>query len=315
MQNTELPRRQFGHTELMVTPLCIGCAPLSSMPEIFGYSVDESQALDVLRAAFDCPIRYLDTAASYGDGASERHIGIVLRELGGLPPGYVVATKIDRDPATGDYSGEQAKRSIERSLRLLGLERLQIVFLHDPETARFEDIMALGGAVEVLARYRAQGIIQHIGVAGGPIDLMTRYVETGAFGAVLTHNRYTLLNRSAEPLIDLAVRRGLAVLNGAPYGGGMLAKGPEAFPRYAYRDASPATLERTRRMAALCAEYGVPLAAAALQFSLRDPRITSTVVGMTRRERIAQTLELARHPIPDPLWPQLDALGFDTHDL
>jgi D-threo-aldose 1-dehydrogenase len=269
----------------------------------------------VLRAAFNSPIKYLDTAASYGDGEGERHIGIVLRELGGLPAGYVLATKVDRNLDTGDYSGEQVRRSLERSLQLLGLDRLQIVFLHDPENTSFETIMAPGGAVEVLARYKKQGIIQHIGVAAGPIELLTRYVETGAFEAVLTHNRYTLLNRSAEPLFDLATRRGLAVLNAAPYGGGILSKGPAAFPRYAYQEASATTLDRARRMEALCAEYGVPLAAAALQFSLRDPRITSTIVGMTRTERIAQTLELAAHPIPDALWPQLDAQGFDADDL
>jgi D-threo-aldose 1-dehydrogenase len=139
-------------------------------------------------------------------------------------------------------------------------------------------------------------------------------VETGAFAALETHNRYTLLNRSAEPLLDLAARRGMAVVNAAPYGSGMLAKGPDAYARYAYQEAPAALVDRARRMAAICHEYGVPLAAAALQFSLRNPRITSTVVGMTRPERIAQTLELARHPIPDAIWPRLDAEGFDVED-
>src|SRR5205823_10932196 len=106
----------------------------------------------------------------------------------------------------------------------------------------------------------------------------------------------------------------VAVIKAAPDTSGILAKGPDAFPRYAYQDAPAAIIERARRMAAICQEYEVPLAAAALQFSLRDPRVTSTVVGMTRPERIAQTLDLARHPIPDALWPRLDALGFDVDD-
>src|ERR671927_256976 len=130
---TQLPLRPFGPTGLHVTPLCIGCAPLGDMPETFAYSVAEEQALATLRAAFSSPITFADTAAAYGDGESERRIGIVLRELGGLPPGYVVGTKADRNLQTGDFSGEQIKRSIERSLRLLGLDRLQIVHLHDPE--------------------------------------------------------------------------------------------------------------------------------------------------------------------------------------
>ena len=206
----DLPLRQFGATDLRVTPVCMGCSGLSSMPEVFGYEVSETQALATLRAAFHSPIKYLDTAAAYGDGESERRIGIVLRELGGLPEGYVLSTKVDRDLKTGDFSGEQAKRSIERSLTLLGLDHFQIVFLHDPEVTTFEDIMQPGGAVEVMLRYKEQGVIDHIGVAGGPIDLMIRYVETGAFEAVLTHNRYTLLNRAAEPLIQLGTARGMA---------------------------------------------------------------------------------------------------------
>lgn len=310
-----LPLRQFGQTNLKVTPLCLGCSGLSSMPDVFGYDVSEEQATATLRASFQSPIHFLDTAAGYGDGESERRIGLVLRELGGLPEGHVLSTKVDRDARTGDFSGEQTKRSIERSLKLLGLDRLQIVFLHDPEVTTFEDIMQSGGAVEVMLRYKEQGVIEHIGVAGGPIDLMIRYIETGVFEAVLTHNRYTLLNRAAEPLLQLATQRGMAILNAAPYGGGILSRGPKDFPRYAYRDADDVTLRRAQQMEAICKESGVPFAAAALQFSMRDPRITSTVVGMTRPERVAQTLDFARHSIPEEMWGQLNTIGFDNNDL
>src|SRR5690348_2936221 len=100
-----LPVRPFGATGLHVTPLCVGCAPLASMPGVF-YPVAEDQALATLQAVFQSPINFLDTAAGYGDGESERRIGLALRELGGLPPGYVLATKADRDAQTGDFSGE-----------------------------------------------------------------------------------------------------------------------------------------------------------------------------------------------------------------
>ena len=303
-----LARRPFGPTGLEVSPLCLGCAPLGDMPRTFAYSVPEERALTTIRALLDSPINFLDTAASYGDGESERRIGLVLRERGGLPPGVVLATKADRDPTTGDFSGDQMRRSVERSLRLLGLDRLQVVYLHDPEHTTFENVMSPGGPLEVLLRLKEEGVIGHLGVAGGPIDMSIRYVETGAFEAVITHNRYTLLNRSADPLLTLAAERGLAVANAAPYGSGMLAKGPDAYPRYAYQDAPPQVVEQARRLADLCARHGVPLAAAALQFSLRDPRITSTIVGMTHPERVEQTVALARHPIPDDLWPQLDAI-------
>ncbi|MBA3947546.1 MAG: aldo/keto reductase [Herpetosiphonaceae bacterium] len=313
-QATQLPKRPFGRTDLVVTSLCIGCAELGDMRDTFNYSVSEEQALATVRTVFQSPINFLDTAASYGDGESERRIGLALKELGGVPAGYVLATKADRDLQTGDFSGEQMKRSVERSLRLLGLDRLEIVYIHDAENTTFENVMSRGGPLEVLTTLRDEGVIGHIGVAGGPIDQEIQYVETGAFEAVITHNRYTLLNRSAEPLLELAAKQGLAVLNAAPYGGGMLAKGPDAYARYAYKDAPQGLVDAARRMAEACQRHGVPLAAAALQFSLRDPRITSTIVGMSRPERIAQTLEFARQPIPEELWAELDAVPIPSDD-
>jgi len=300
--------RPFGQTGLSVTPICVGCAPLGNMPATFTYSVPEDRARATIRASFGSPFNFLDTAASYGDGESERRIGLVLRELGGVPPGYVVATKADRDLHTFDFGGAQMRRSVERSLRLLGLDRLDVCYLHDPEHASFADITRPGGALDVLQQLTADGVVQHLGLAGGPIDLMLRYADLGCFEAVITHNRYTLLDRQAEPLLDLASRRGVAVLNAAPYGGGILAKGPRSYPRYMYREAPPAFIDRARRMEAACARYDVPLAAAALQFSLRDSRITSTIVGMTYPERLEQTLALARTPVPDDLWAELERI-------
>lgn len=309
-----LAKRPLGKTGLMVTTLCVGCAELGNMPETFAYSVAEDEALATIRAVFRSPINFLDTAASYGDGESERRIGIVLREMGGLPDGYVLATKADRNLQTGDFSGDQIRRSVERSLRLLGMDKLQIVYLHDPEHTTFENGMSKGGPVEVLQQLKDEGVIEHIGVAGGPIDMEIKYVETGAFELVITHNRYTLLNRSAEPLLEVATKRGVTVLNAAPYGSGILAKGPSSYPRYAYQNAHSDLIERAKKIEEVCREYNVPMAAAALQFSLRDPRIASTIVGMSRPERIKQTLQLAEHPIPDDIWSVLDTFAGSEGD-
>jgi D-threo-aldose 1-dehydrogenase len=309
-----LPLRPLGSTGLRVTPICVGGAPLGDMPETFAYSAPEDQALATVRATFNSPINFLDTAAIYGFGESERRIGKVIRELGGLPAGFVLATKGDRDPETNSFSGEQFKRSIEGSLERLGLDHLQYVYIHDPEHTTFEDIMGPGGAFETLQSYKAQGIIGDIGMSGGPIKMLIRYIETGLFSAVETHNRYTLINRSAEPLLDVCAKLGVAVVNAAPYGSGMLAKGPDAYARYAYQDAPTAIVERARGLAAVCQEFGIPLAAAALQFSLRDPRVTTTVVGMTKPERVQQTLDLATIQLPDELWARLDAVGYDAED-
>src|SRR5436853_1364800 len=280
-----LAPRPLGSTGLQVTPICIGAAPLGNMPETFAYEVPEERALTTVRAFFASPLNFLDTAASYGDGESERRIGIVLRQLGGLPPGFVLATKADRDMQTGVFTGAQMRRSVERSLRLLGLEQRQLVYLHDPEHISFDEAMQPGGPVEVLQQCKAEGLIAHLGVAGGPIDLMIRFVETGLFEAAISHNRFTLLNREAEPLWEVCTRRGVAAVNAAPYGSGLLAKGPRAYPRYMYNQASPDLLRRARQMEEACERHDLPLAAAALQFSLRDARIASTMVGMTRPER------------------------------
>jgi len=309
-----LARRPFGQTGLTVPPIAIGCAPLGDMPETFGYGVPEERAVATLRAALASPIPFIDTAALYGDGESERRVGLALKELGGLPANAVLQTKAGRDPVSNDFSGEMVKRRFERSLRLLGVERIAIVYLHDPEHTRFDEAMAPGGPVEMLRHYQEQGVIGHLGVAGGPIPLEIRYVDTGLFAAVITHNRYTLINRSAAPLLAHAAAQGLAVLNAAPYGSGVLAKGPERYPRYAYQEANPKMIDRIHQLTRICDAHEVPLAAAALQFSTRDSRIAATIVGMTRPERIEETLALLQHPIPDALWPALDAVGFDQDD-
>jgi D-threo-aldose 1-dehydrogenase len=301
-------RRTLGGSGLSVSPLCVGCAPLGDMPETFDYSVDEVRASETLRAVLESQINFLDTAASYGDGESERRIGEVLEETGGLPEDVVLATKADRDLTTGDFSGDQMRRSVERSLRLLRMESLQLVYLHDPEHESFDHMLSDGGPVEVLTCLKEEGVIQHLGVAGGPIDLMIRFVETDLFEAVITHNRYTLVNRTADPLFDVAAERRVAALNAAPYGSGILAKGPDNYARYEYIEAQKEIVDQVRAIQEVCREFEVPLAAAALQFSLKDPRIVSTIVGMSRPERVKQTLDLATHPIPAELWEHIVAL-------
>ncbi len=313
MPSQPIASRSFGPTNLIVTPLCIGTAPLGDVPGDYGVSAPEDRALETLRAAMASPITFFDTSNNYGSGRSETRIGRVLKEVGGLGS-RVLATKADRDMTTGDFSGDRMKRSIEESLERLGLDHLQFAYIHDPEHTTFEYITSKGGALDAMQDLQRQGVIGGIGISGGPIDMLIRYVETGAFAAVETHNRFTLLNRSAVPLLDVCAARGVAVVNAAAYGSGLLAKGPGSGARYAYQQVPQAIAERVRRIEAVCAQHGVPMAAAALQFSMRDPRVTSTVVGMSRPERVEQTLALASVPIPDDLWPAIDAIGFDMDD-
>lgn len=308
-----LARRALGPVAPDVAAISIGCAPLGNMPDTFAYSVSEESAVATVLAALNSPFNYIDTAASYGDGESERRVGRALRDLGGLPEGAFLQTKEGRN-AAGTYTGDEIRRRFERSLESLGLDRIDLVFLHDPEHISWEEAWAPGGPVETLQALRDEGLIGHIGVAGGPIDMEIRYVETGAFEAVITHNRYTLLNRAADPLLTIAAERGMAVLNAAPYGSGILAKGPAHYPRYAYREAGSESVQRAFTLEEICSHHDVPLAAAALQFSLRDPRIHNTIVGMSRPERVQQTLDFARWEISDACWEELMAVPFDASE-
>ena len=307
-----IDRVSLGSTGLVVPPIAVGCAELADMPEAFGYGVPEEQAFATIRAALDSPLNYIDTAAWYGNGESERRIGLVLRELGGLPEGAILQTKAGRDPNGDDYSPKTVKRRFERSLELLGVDRVHICLIHDAEWTTFDAVMAPGGVMEILQDYKRQGVIGALGIAAGPVDLSMRFVETGMLDLLLTHNRYTLLNRAADAVQQEAKRRGMGVLNAAPYGSGMLAKGPDAYGRYAYQTAPAALVDMTRKIGAICDRYEVPMAAAALQFSTLGPNVDVTIVGMSKPERVQQTIDLATVEIPDELWTELaDLPTFD----
>jgi D-threo-aldose 1-dehydrogenase len=306
--------RPLGSTGLSVTAICAGGGPLGSMPGLFGYDVATEQAVQTVLALLDSEIRFIDTSNGYSDGESERRIGLALaayRERHGqIPEGLVVATKVD--PRDGDYSGDRVRRSVDESRERLGLDALPLVHLHDPENFPFEEIAKPGGAVDALVALRDAGEVGSIGLAGGPMPEMRRYLELGVFDVLLVHNRWTLVDRSAGPLIAAAAERGMGVLDAAVYGGGILAEQtPSDRPcatRYGYRPAPPETLAAVDGLRALCERYGTTLGTAALQFSLRDPRVASTIVGISRPERVAQTLDACRTPLPDDFWAEAEAL-------
>ena len=304
-----LETHTLGSTGLKVTELCVGTSPLASMARLYGYDVSDERAVSTIDAVLESPIRFIDTSNGYGEhGEAEKRIGMALAARGGLPADVVLATKVDPDPSTGDFSGRRVLASYEESLERLGVDRVPLLYLHDPERISFEDGIAPGGPVEALRQLRDEGRVDHIGVAGGPIDLLARYLDTGSFDVLLSHNRYTLLDRSAEELFRSAHERGIGVVNAAPYGGGMLAKGPDVQGRYGYGERDDRVAEAARRMGEACARHGVPLAAAALRFSLRAPFVDATVVGISSPERVAQTLEYAGLEIPQALWAELEAL-------
>ena len=305
----------IGKTGLSVTPIGFGTAALGGMPDTFGYDVDDATAFATIEAILDGPVNLLDTARNYGHGRSEARIGQVIRARGGLPEGFVLATKLDRDDDTGRFDGDRVRRSAEESLTALGVERFQILHLHDPEHARdLAEITRPGGALDTLFRLKDEGLVQAAGIAMGRLDILAALLPDWPFDIVLNHNRFTLLNRSAQAVYDAAAARGMAVFNAAPFAGGVLAKGSAQHPRVTYQPADAAALAPVQRIEALCAAQGIAPGAAALQFSLNAPQVTTTIVGVSKPERVRQTLDWAAAAIPPAARAALDALPFSLDD-
>lgn len=303
-------RRSLGHTGIEVTPISAGSGTFLGFLD--GEDIPLPESIQLVHALFASEqVRFLDTSNNYGLGESERRIGLAIREYGGLPDDFILQTKADRDMVTGEFSGSRMRRSLEESMERLGLDFLPLVYLHDPENTTWELSMADDGPVTALLQAREEGLIGHLGISGGPVDLLARYVRTGFFEALITHNRFTLVDRSADALLTLAANRGLGVINASPYGGGLLTRWPVSPGWYAYDQAPPALLAAANRIGALCQEADVSLAAAALHWSLRDPRITSTTIGMRTVGDLEATERILDMPIPDELWAAIGAVELD----
>jgi D-threo-aldose 1-dehydrogenase len=298
--------RPLGRTGISLSAVCVGGSPLGSMPRLYGREVPADEAVATVRTTFESPIRCLDTSNGYSDGESERRIGTAIAEAGGLPDDFVVITKVD--PSDRDYSADRVRASVDESRSRLGLDHLPLVHLHDPENFDFAELSAPGGAVDALVELRESGVVGAIGLAGGRVQEMARYVALGVFDVLLVHNRWTLLDRSAGDLLADAADRGMGLLNAAVYGGGILAAPGSGPGTYGYGPARPEVLDAITAMQRVCTEHGTDVRTAALQFSLRDDRFASTVVGMSKPSRIADTLAAAAQPLPDALWDELESL-------
>ncbi|WP_350353221.1 aldo/keto reductase [Microbacterium sp. A8/3-1] len=303
-------------TARVLPPLCVGASPLGGMAQTYGYDVDESTAIRTVRHLLESPVRSIDTSNQYSGGESERRIGQAFADAGGVPDDFVIATKADPLPGDGGFSGDRVHRSFQESTERLGGARFGVYYLHDPEWFDFDTMVGPNSAVEAMVALKRDGLVDAIGVAGGDLDEMRRYVDLGVFDVLLNHNRYTLLDRSADSLIDHAIESGVAFVNAAPYASGILARPAAAQPTYQYRPPSPEIVATTARLREACARHGVPLPAVALQFSTRDPRITSTVVGVSAPQRVDELVENAGIDVPAALWHEVgDIIGADASHL
>jgi D-threo-aldose 1-dehydrogenase len=303
--------RSLGRTGLLVSGLTAGTSKLGSEvpPDTAALTIDQ---------VLNSPIRTIDTANEYSAGESERLIGAALADTAPTETklaDLVVLTKVDRDPRDNSFTGARVRQSLTESLQRLRIERLPLIFLHDPQKMTrkpgqsvFDAVTEPGGPLEGLLQLKQDGLIDAVGVAAGLTSLMEPLVRLDVFDAVLTHNRFTLVDRSASRLLDIASRTQAGVLNAAVFGGSILAKPAGATTVYAYQQAAVPVLGAIQAMEHACARHDVPLAAAALQFSLREPRVHSTVVGVSTPERVGQAIRLAETEIPDELWEELETL-------
>ena len=296
----KMTRRRYGHDDILVTPLGLGCVPLGDTKKV----PDDETAIEIIKAAFDSGINFLDTAPLYGEGNSERRVGLALKELkSSIPDDFVLNTKVGYRPNPFDYSEEASLKCVEESMNLLGVDHIDMVHIHDVQHSDLNTVMA--GSLKALNRLREEGVIKCVGVAGGRIDMLIEYIETNAFDSVITHNRFNLLDQPANPLLDKAKQLGVSVINGAPYASGMLARPFDKNTTYVYLNSPSEVRTRAQKIASICKSYGVDLPQVATQFSVRDNRVGTTIFGASTVQQIHQTANSTTIDIPDDLWLEI----------
>ena len=301
--------------KIKVSEICFGTSAMGNMPDTYGYEVNPSIAEETILAILNGPSNFIDTSRNYGMGRSEKLIGNVFKSLGGKPNNIILATKIDRDTATNILDRDATLKSFEQSIKALETEKIDILHLHDPEHCKdLNDITCKGGALDTLFQLKEEGSVTLVGLAMGKVEMMYDLIQKWPFDVMINHNRFTLLNRQADKLFNLAKKKGIKIFNAAPFCGGILAKGTKETNRLVYQEVSEKKLKPVFDLEKICLKYNVPLGAAALQFSMKDPRISSTIVGITKKSRIDQIVEWSNFEISEDAWTEILSLPFSIND-
>jgi D-threo-aldose 1-dehydrogenase len=303
--------------------LGFGTAPIGNLYR----QVQEQEALDAVSAAWAGGVRYFDTAPHYGLGLSERRLGAAL--AGQDRNDYVLSTKVGRllrpNPAPAgrdtdgfdvpddlvrvrDYSRDGVLRSIEESLKRLGTDRIDIVYIHDPDDYWNE---ALNGAVPALSALRDEGVIGAWGAGMNQAEMLHRFVTETDIDVIMLAGRYTLLEQgAADELLPACLEREVAVVNVGVFNSGLLSKSrPPADATYNYQSAPRELLDRANQLAEICEAHGTTLPAAAVAFPYQHPAVTSVVLGMRTPAQVLQNLNLISQTIPQALWDDLRDRG------
>jgi D-threo-aldose 1-dehydrogenase len=310
-------RRPLGPTSVEVTRLGLGCAPLGNL-----YSaVSDDTAAGAVDAAWAQGLRIFDTAPLYGHGLSELRLGAALSSLDrdsvtvatkvgrllvpsdGPPPPDTIFTDIPPVQPQFDFSRDGVLRSLEASLGRLGLDRVDVLHVHDPDDHLDQ---ALAEAFPALRDLRDAGVVGAIGAGMNQTAALVRIVREAGVDCVLLAGRHTLLEQTgALELLDLCAERNVSVVAAGVFNSGLLADpdGPGAM--YDYAPPPPDLVARAKAMSRVCAEHDTPLRAAALQFPLRHPAVTCVLVGARSKAEVDDNVALFRHEIPAALWPAL----------
>ena len=311
----------LGRTGLGVSALALGTAPLGNLYT----AVSDEDAEATVRDALAAGLSYLDTAPHYGLGLAERRLG---RVLPGLPrDAFVLSTKVGRlvrplaegetadphgfvdDPPgrrVWDFSRDGVRRSLDESLERLGLDRVDLVYVHDPDEHERE---ACEQAFPALAELRDQGVVRAIGAGMNQAEMLSRFVRELDLDVVLVAGRYTLLDqRALDELLPSCALRGVAVVVGGPFNSGLLAD-PRPGATYDYAPAPAALVARAARVGEVCARHGVPLRAAALAFPYGHPGVSSVLVGVRSAAELKEAVAMYARPVPGELWQELVGLG------
>ena len=312
--------RTIASTGVAVTEFGFGAASLGNLYR----AIDDETAVRAVTAAFDAGIRYFDTAPHYGLGLSERRLGQAL--AGCRRDDFVLSTKVGRilapnprptgsDLATGgfdvpddltrrlDYSADGVRRSVDDSLQRLGLDRIDILYVHDPDD--FVD-QAIKEAIPALVELREQGVVGAIGVGMNFWEAPLRMVRETPIDVVMLAGRWTLLDRTGRELLDECAARGVSIVAAAPYNSGLLAQPrPAADATFNYGPAGEVLIAEANRLADVCERHGVELPVAALQFPLRHPAVASVVAGTRTPEQVAATVNRLSVTVPGALWAEL----------
>jgi D-threo-aldose 1-dehydrogenase len=323
----DVPTVALGRGGLRVSALALGTAPLGNL---FA-PVAEEDAAATVGSALEAGLTYVDTAPHYGLGLAERRLG---RLLAGVPRDrFVVSTKVGRlvrplapgetaDPEgfadspparrVWDLSGDGVRRSLEESLERLGLDRVDILLLHDPDDHERE---AYEQAFPALIELRDQGVVTAIGAGMNQAEMLTRFVRDLDIDVVLVAGRYSLLDqRALAELLPTCAARGTAVVVGGVFNSGLLAD-PRPGATFDYAPAPPELVDRAARLAEVCARHGTPLRAAALAFPFGHPAVTGVLVGARSAAEVKDAVACFEWPVPGELWAELAATGLLPADV